>query len=77
MNPAYYPAIKRLVSNPDWKVYERMLDDEGERLLSLLLQSGEREIQSLRDRFVQVKEVKGAVHRLIKETEEVHKGRNK
>ena len=69
MRPEYYPDVKKLIGLPEWKTYEKLLEDERQQIISLFETCAFGRLNELRNKMDEIKKVIRMPHDLVKEHE--------
>lgn len=67
----YYPALRKLVAYPEWRVFEEFMDEEIAETLERLVNSPEKDLNYNRGCVIRLREFRARVKKLLQEVEEI------
>ena len=73
----FYPALKRLVSAPDWPMFEEFLKEKQKEHFGKFLQSKKEDLHLIQASANSIGEIRASIPQLIQEVEESRKRRAK
>ena len=70
MKEEYYPDIKHLTSQKQWRTYEKMIEDEVQRIFAIFKTDDKVDKSRLQSELIQTLKIQNMPLNLIKEHEE-------
>ena len=69
MRAEYYPDVKKLVDLPEWKTYQKLLEDERQLIINLFENDPKQDLGALRHKVEELKKIMRMPFDLVKEHE--------
>ena len=69
MKPEYYPDVKKLIELPEWKTYQKLLEDERQLIISVFENDAKQDLFALRCKVEELKKIMRLPFDLVREHE--------